>query len=108
MTAEVTEPAIQTLIHAINEGDRSGFFAALTPDATMSDDGRDRDLTQAQLADSVGCSVIMVRKLEGDQRRPSRDLAARLLSRGAIKPARGEVAGNRRWTRPPGISRTSP
>ena len=46
MTGEVTEPAIQTLIHAINEGDRSGFFAALTPDATMSDDGRDRDLTQ--------------------------------------------------------------
>ena len=44
MTGEVTEPAIQTLIHAINEGDRSGFFAALTPDATMSDDGRDRDL----------------------------------------------------------------
>ena len=46
MTGEVTEPAIQTLIHAINEGDRSVFFAALTPDATMSDDGRDRDLTQ--------------------------------------------------------------
>ena len=44
MTGEVTEPAIQTLIHAINEGARSGFFAALTPDATMSDDGRDRDL----------------------------------------------------------------
>ncbi len=31
MTAEVTEPAIQALIHAINEGDRSAFFAALDP-----------------------------------------------------------------------------
>ncbi|HEX4256299.1 MAG TPA: nuclear transport factor 2 family protein [Streptosporangiaceae bacterium] len=40
MTNEVTEPAIQALIHAINEGDRGGFFTALTPDATMSDDGR--------------------------------------------------------------------
>jgi hypothetical protein len=46
MTGEVTEPAIQTLIQAINQGDRSLFFTALTPDATMSDDGRDRDLTQ--------------------------------------------------------------
>src|SRR3954464_11667853 len=39
---------------------------------------RDRDLTQAQLAERVGCSVTMVRKLEGEQRRPSRELATRL------------------------------
>ena len=46
MTAnrDVTEPAVQALIAAINEGDRAAFFAALTPDATMSDDGNDRDL----------------------------------------------------------------
>ena len=41
---DVTEPAVQALIAAINAGDRQGFFAALTPDATMSDDGTDRDL----------------------------------------------------------------
>ena len=41
---DVTEPAVQALIAAINAGDREGFFAALTPDATMSDDGTDRDL----------------------------------------------------------------
>jgi hypothetical protein len=46
MTDEITEPAIRALIDAINAGDRDAFFAALTPDATMSDDGRDRDLTQ--------------------------------------------------------------
>jgi hypothetical protein len=46
MTADVTEPAIRALIDAINTGDRDAFFAALTPDATMSDDGRDRDLHQ--------------------------------------------------------------
>ena len=40
----VTEPAVQALIAAINAGDREAFFAALTPDATMSDDGTDRDL----------------------------------------------------------------
>ena len=41
---DVTEPAVQALIAAINAGDREAFFAALTPDATMSDDGTDRDL----------------------------------------------------------------
>ena len=40
MTAEVTEPAVRALIDAINAGDRDAFFAGLTADATMSDDGR--------------------------------------------------------------------
>ena len=46
MTAnrDVTDPAVQALIAAINDGDRAAFFAALTPGATMSDDGNDRDL----------------------------------------------------------------
>jgi hypothetical protein len=41
---DVTDPAVRDLIAAINAGDRTLFFAALTADATMSDDGRDRDL----------------------------------------------------------------
>jgi hypothetical protein len=40
----VTEPAVQALISAINDGDRTAFFDALAPGATMSDDGTDRDL----------------------------------------------------------------
>jgi hypothetical protein len=43
---DVTEPAVQALIAAINDGDRAAFFAALTPDATMSDDGTDRNLAE--------------------------------------------------------------
>ena len=43
-SSDVTEPAVQALIAAINAGDRAAFFAALTPGATMSDDGTDRDL----------------------------------------------------------------
>jgi len=43
-SSDVTEPAVQALIAAINAGDRTAFFAALTPGATMSDDGTDRDL----------------------------------------------------------------
>ena len=40
MTADPADPAVRALIGAINAGDRDAFFAALTPDATMSDDGR--------------------------------------------------------------------
>jgi predicted ATPase/DNA-binding XRE family transcriptional regulator len=41
---------------------------------------RDRDLSQAQLADKAGCSVNTIRKLESDERRPSRELAIRLAT----------------------------
>ncbi len=41
---EVADPAVRPLIVAINGGDRAAFFDALTPGATMSDDGTDRDL----------------------------------------------------------------
>jgi hypothetical protein len=41
---DVTDPAVQALIAAINSGDRAAFFAAVAPGATMSDDGTDRDL----------------------------------------------------------------
>jgi predicted ATPase/DNA-binding XRE family transcriptional regulator len=39
---------------------------------------RDLDLGQAELADRAACSINTVRKLESDERRPSRELAARL------------------------------
>src|SRR5215469_12615015 len=37
------------------------------------------DLTQFDLADQVGCSVITIRKIEGDERRPSKQIAERLV-----------------------------
>lgn len=43
-TTGVTDPAVQALIEAINAGDRDGFLALLTDDATLSDDGTERDL----------------------------------------------------------------
>src|SRR6266545_2063929 len=36
------------------------------------------DLTQDELARRVGCSVVTIRKLEADERRPSKQIAARL------------------------------
>lgn len=44
MTVELTDPAVAGFVAAINAGDREAFFAALTADATMSDDGTDRAL----------------------------------------------------------------
>lgn len=41
---KLTNPEVQALVRAINAGDRLAFSEALTTDATMSDDGTERDL----------------------------------------------------------------
>lgn len=38
------DPAVAAFVSAINGGNRDAFFAVLAPDATMSDDGSERDL----------------------------------------------------------------
>jgi hypothetical protein len=43
---ELSEPAVRALVNAINANDVAAFRAALTADATMSDDGTERDLDQ--------------------------------------------------------------
>jgi hypothetical protein len=42
---DLNDPTVRSLVGAINAGDRDAFFAVLTPGATMSDDGTERDLT---------------------------------------------------------------
>ncbi len=49
------------------------------------------DLTQDQLARKVGCALITIKKLEADERRPSRQIAERLLEVLAI-PEDDQVA----------------
>ncbi|MDF3288742.1 MULTISPECIES: nuclear transport factor 2 family protein [Streptomyces] len=44
--SELSNPAVRALVDAINSGDQQAFFQTLTDDATMSDDGSDRDLQQ--------------------------------------------------------------
>lgn len=41
---EPSRPEVRQFVAAVNAGDRAALTAALTPDATMSDDGTDRDL----------------------------------------------------------------
>ncbi|MFF5402646.1 MULTISPECIES: nuclear transport factor 2 family protein [Streptomyces] len=42
--AKLSDPAVRAFVSAVNAHDRDGFLALLAPDATMSDDGSDRDL----------------------------------------------------------------
>ncbi|MEV3990930.1 nuclear transport factor 2 family protein [Streptomyces sp. NPDC049837] len=42
----LTDPAVRVFVTAVNAHDQQAFYEALTPDATMSDDGSDRDLRQ--------------------------------------------------------------
>src|SRR3712207_2798522 len=44
------------------------------------------DLTQAELARRVGCSVVTIRKMEADEQRPSKQLAAVLADRLEVPP----------------------
>ncbi|MFI2435715.1 nuclear transport factor 2 family protein [Streptomyces sp. NPDC018693] len=44
--AKLSDPAVRAFVTAVNSHDREAFLACLTPDATMSDDGSERDLAQ--------------------------------------------------------------
>lgn len=43
--AKLSDPAVRAFVSAVNAHDRNAFEALLSPGATMSDDGSDRDLT---------------------------------------------------------------
>ncbi|WP_329458995.1 nuclear transport factor 2 family protein [Streptomyces sp. NBC_01497] len=44
MTTLPADPVVASFVTALNAGDRDAFRAVLTDDATMSDDGSERDL----------------------------------------------------------------
>ncbi|MGW3244720.1 nuclear transport factor 2 family protein [Streptomyces sp. NPDC001070] len=45
-TDALNEPAVRAFVSAVNAGDREAFHAALTENATMSDDGSVRNLDE--------------------------------------------------------------
>lgn len=45
-SSELSDPTVRALVETINAGDRDAFFALLASDATLSDDGTERDLRQ--------------------------------------------------------------
>ncbi|MGR4881849.1 nuclear transport factor 2 family protein [Streptomyces sp. LARHCF249] len=44
--AKLSDPVVGAFVSAVNAHDKDAFLALLTADATMSDDGSDRDLNQ--------------------------------------------------------------
>ena len=44
------------------------------------------DLTRDELATQIGCSVATIRRIEADERRPSKQLAARLADGLQLSP----------------------
>src|SRR5215510_9249196 len=49
------------------------------------------DLTQQALADKVGCSVAAIKKIEQDERRPSRQIAELLADVLGVPPSQREI-----------------
>ncbi|KUO13139.1 hypothetical protein [Streptomyces sp. DSM 15324] len=45
-TGKLTDPAVRAFVNAVNDGDQEAFLKILTEDATMADDGTDRDMVQ--------------------------------------------------------------
>ncbi|WP_026874792.1 hypothetical protein [Jiangella gansuensis] len=45
-TAGLTNPTVRALVTAINDGDRTAFLDLLTADATLTDDGSQRNLEE--------------------------------------------------------------
>ncbi|MEU3774849.1 nuclear transport factor 2 family protein [Streptomyces sp. NPDC032472] len=43
---KLSDPVVSRLVAAVNAHDKDAFLGLLTPDATMSDDGSDRDLQE--------------------------------------------------------------
>ncbi|MFE2560191.1 nuclear transport factor 2 family protein [Streptomyces sp. NPDC059352] len=71
---QLTDPAVRAFVAALNANDKEAFESALTPGATMSDDGSERDLdewTEKEVFASRGHMEIESEKGDG------RDLVAR-------------------------------
>lgn len=75
------------------------------------------DLTQEELADRVFCSAVTIRKIEADERRPSKEIAERLAEQLAIpsaerqafiRSARAELAASRLALTAPPTAQPSP
>ncbi|MER5562966.1 MULTISPECIES: hypothetical protein [Streptomyces] len=65
---KLADPAVRAFVGALNSGDRTAFAAALTSDATMSDDGADRDVadwTEREIFSSGGHMDIESQSRDG-------------------------------------------
>lgn len=64
--AKLSEPLVGALVSAINAHDKNAFLALLTADATMSDDGSERDLHEWIDKEIFGSGGHMAVQTESD------------------------------------------
>ncbi|MFG2622867.1 nuclear transport factor 2 family protein [Streptomyces sp. NPDC048507] len=57
--AQLTDPAVRAFVTAVNAGDKQAFQRVLTPGATMSDDGSDRDVADWTEREIFSCGGHM-------------------------------------------------
>ncbi|GAA1171027.1 gamma-glutamyl:cysteine ligase YbdK (ATP-grasp superfamily) [Kitasatospora gansuensis] len=65
---KLSDPAVRALLAALNANDRAAFQAALTADATLSDDGSERNLTdwtEREIFSSRGHIEVQTEKDDG-------------------------------------------
>ncbi|WP_069161087.1 nuclear transport factor 2 family protein [Nocardia altamirensis] len=60
------DPVVQEFVDALNANDHDRFFAALTDDATMSDDGVERNIAQWTDSEVFGSNARMQVESVGD------------------------------------------
>jgi len=60
---DLSNSVVANLVTAINDGDRAAFLAQLTPDATLTDDGTERDVGETWGA----MSTVWRFQLSGDK-----------------------------------------
>ncbi|MFE7799617.1 nuclear transport factor 2 family protein [Nocardia sp. NPDC057440] len=66
MTAQQLDPVVQEFVNALNDNDQDRLFAILTDDASMSDDGVERNLAQWTDSEVFGSSGRMEVESIGD------------------------------------------
>ncbi|MCH7232636.1 hypothetical protein L0U85_17520 [Glycomyces sp. L485] len=65
-----SNPVVAALVDAVNSGDRTAFFDLLTGDATLTDDGVERDLSEWSEANlfEANARLIPTREAMGGSR----------------------------------------
>src|SRR6266511_2359098 len=79
--ATLRTPLAPQLVKEVTMGDATSFGRWLRQRRRLL------DLTQDELAQRVGCSVVTIRKIESDERRPSKHIATLLADSLATPPA---------------------
>ncbi|WP_406860605.1 nuclear transport factor 2 family protein [Streptomyces sp. HUAS MG47] len=64
--SQLSDPTVRAFVSALNANDQEAFFGVLAPDATMADDGSERDLREWTEREIFSSNGRMDVESEGD------------------------------------------